>query len=581
MTSSTLRPPQSRPAYSAPAEGQRFSLGQELVRSGAITHDELEAAQVEQAQRGWQLDRVLQELGFITEDELVPFTGRLLGVPSLRLREGHVDPEVVQIIPRVVARRIKVIALFRVRDELTVAMAEPQCLDHIDEIERVTGLEVRAVFALGSAIDQMLERAYENNFGVDTITADFDSNDIKVDDESLAIELNAAGLNDEASPVINLVNYLIVHAVRQGASDVHIEPGLNHSIVRYRIDGQLREVLRPRREFHPAIVSRLKVMAKLDIAEHRTPQDGRIQVSVESCGIDLRVSTLPTVRGEKVVLRVLDRRNITFNLNELGIPTHLLTRMEKMLTRPHGLILVTGPTGSGKTTTLYSCLELVKSVEKNIVTVEDPVEYQLELINQIQAGSRQLNFATALRSILRQDPDIIMVGEIRDAETAELAIQAALTGHLVLSTLHTNDSPSVVTRLLDMGVESFKISAALVGAIAQRLVRTICPACRASYYPTTELLDSIGYTGDRRRQFVRGEGCAECFDTGFRGRIGVYEAMLATRRIREVIARSPDIDKLRACHLEEGGTTLMQAGIRMAEEGRTSLEEVLRVAMAD
>ena len=397
----------------------------------------------------------------------------------------------------------------------------------------------------------------------------------------LSIELEAEGLSDEASPVINLVNYVIVHAVRQGASDVHIEPGLNHSIVRYRIDGLLREVLRPRREFHPSIVSRLKVMARLDIADHRTPQDGRIQVSVEGCGIDLRVSTLPTVRGEKVVLRVLDRRNITFNLNDLGIPTHLLERIEKMLARPHGLMLVTGPTGSGKTTTLYSALELVKSVEKNIVTVEDPVEYQLELINQVPAGSRQLNFSTALRSILRQDPDIIMVGEIRDRDTAEIAIQAALTGHLVLSTLHTNDSPTVVTRLLDMGVESFKISAALVGAIAQRLVRTICPSCRTTYYPAENLLESIAYTGDRRRQFVRGEGCHECFDTGFRGRIGIYEVMLATRRIRELIAKAPDIDQLRRCHLDEGGTTLMQAGIRMAEEGRTSLEEVVRAAMAD
>jgi type IV pilus assembly protein PilB len=577
MSGPTSQPPA---IIGVPAR-QVSSLGLELVRSGVITNDELDAARAEQVQRGWELERVLLELGFISEDELVPFTSRLLGVASLRLREGHVDPQVVQLLPRIPARRMKAIALFRVRDELTVAMAEPQCLDHTDEIERITGLEVRPVYALASTIDQMLERAYDNGFGDHAITADFDQNDIQVDNELVSIELESGGLSDEASPVINLVNYVIVHAVRQGASDAHIEPGLNHSIVRFRIDGQLREVLRPRREFHPAIVSRLKVMAKLDIAEHRTPQDGRIQVSVEGAGIDLRVSTLPTVRGEKVVLRVLDRRNITFNLNDLGIPTHLLERMEKMLTRPHGLMLVTGPTGSGKTTTLYSALELVKSVEKNIVTVEDPVEYQLELINQIQAGSRQLNFSTALRSILRQDPDIIMVGEIRDRETAEIAIQAALTGHLVLSTLHTNDSPSVVTRLLDMGVESFKISAALVGAIAQRLVRTICPSCRTTYYPAEDLLESIEYTGDRRRQFVRGEGCHECFDTGFRGRIGIYEVMLATRRVRELIAKSPDIDQLRRCHLDEGGTTLMQAGIRMAEEGRTSLEEVVRAAMAD
>lgn len=581
MTQAIAQLPDPAPVAGQTRVGRRMTLAQELVRNGVITGEELDAARAEQAQKGWQLDRVLLELGFITEDELVPFTGKLLGVPAIRLREAHIDPLAVKLIPAPVSSRLKAIALFKVRGELTVAMSEPQCLDHIDEIERITELEVRPVFALASAIEQMAERAYENDFGVDTITAEVDSNDITVDDELPSIELDAAGLNDEASPVINLVNYVIVHAVRQGASDVHIEPGLSHSIVRFRVDGQLREVLRPRREFHPAIVSRLKVMAKLDIAEHRTPQDGRIQVSVEGTGIDLRVSTLPTVRGEKVVLRVLDRRNITFNLNQLGIPAHLLDRMQSMLARPHGLLLVTGPTGSGKTTTLYSALELVKSPEKNIVTVEDPVEYQLELINQIQAGSRQLTFATALRSILRQDPDIIMVGEIRDRETAEIAIQAALTGHLVLSTLHTNDAPSVVTRLLDMGIESFKIAAALVGAIAQRLVRTICPACRTTYYPAEEVLDSTGYAGDRRRQFNRGEGCHECFDTGFRGRIGIYEVMPASRRIREVISRSSDIDQLRQCYIDEGGTTLMQAGIRMAEEGRTSLEEVARVAMAD
>ena len=350
-------------------------------------------------------------------------------------------------------------------------------------------------------------------------------------------------------------------------------------MVRFRVDGQLREVLRPRSDIHPAIVSRIKVMAKMDIAEHRNPQDGRIRVRVEGREIDLRVSTLPTVLGEKVVMRVLDRRNVTFNLDELGVPDDQLGCVKKMLSRPYGLVLVTGPTGSGKTTTLYSAMELIKSVTHNIVTVEDPVEYQLELINQVQASaSRHMTFANALRSILRQDPDVIMVGEIRDAETAEIAIQAALTGHLVLSTLHTNDSCGAVTRLLDMGIAGFKISAALVGVVAQRLVRTICPNCRTHYYPTAEYLQMLNYQGDTRRSFHRGEGCTQCFDTGFRGRRGVYEILEVNRDIRELVSHDPDLEKLRRLHREHGGSTLLEEGLRMAEAGQTSLEEIARIA---
>ena len=312
------------------------------------------------------------------------------------------------------------------------------------------------------------------------------------------------------------------------------------------------------------------------------PQDGRIHVLVEGRGIDLRVSTLPTITGEKIVMRLLDRKNVTFNLDQLGVPPHILSRTKDMLTRPHGLLLVTGPTGSGKTTTLYSAIELIKSVHRNIVTVEDPVEYQLDQINQVQVGAtKAMTFAGALRSILRQDPDVIMVGEIRDAETANMAIQAALTGHLVLSTLHTNDAPSAVTRLSDMGIEPYKTAAALVGVIAQRLVRTICPSCRSPYFPPEELLDLVRYEGDRRRQFIRGEGCRECFDTGFRGRLGVYEVLWVSREMRQVIVQHADVEPLRKCHLSQGGTLLMKEGLRLAEEGITSLEEVIRVAYSD
>ena len=333
---------------------------------------------------------------------------------------------------------------------------------------------------------------------------------------------------------------------------------------------------------HPAVVSRIKVMGKMDIAEHRMPQDGRCRVSVEGKEVDLRISTLPTVLGEKVVIRVLDQRRLTFNLDELGMPVELLGQVKSLLAKPYGLLLVTGPTGSGKTTTLYSALELIKSVHRNIVTVEDPVEYQLELINQVQVdGSRALTFSSALRSILRQDPDVIMVGEIRDPETAQVAVQAALTGHLVLSTLHTNDSAGAVTRLLDMGVPSYKVAACLVGVIAQRLVRTICPTCRTSHYPSQEMLTALRFPGDRRRSFSRGEGCRGCFDTGFQGSTGIYEVLVAEPPLRELISRNSDLEAIRSWFRDQGGMTLAHCAMRLAEKEATSLEEVLRVAAFD
>lgn len=557
-------------------------LGEQLVRAGILTEQELESALSEQPKKQLRLGEVLLEMGFVKEEELLPFLGNQFAVPAVRLREGLIDPRIVDRIPRPIAEKSTALALFAVGDTLTVCMSEPQNLDRIDDLERVSGLKIRPVFGLESSIQAMIPRAYENDFGVDAVTADMDRDAVSVESEAIDIDLKSVESMAEGSPVINLVNYILVHAVRQKSSDIHIEPGMHNSAVRFRVDGHLREVLKPRKEFHPAIVSRLKVMSRLDIAEHRVPQDGRIHVRVEGRDIDLRVSTLPTVRGEKVVMRLLDRNAVTFNLEELGIPGHLIHPMREMLDRPYGLMLVTGPTGSGKTTTLYSALELVKSVERNIVTVEDPVEYQLDSINQVQVGAtKQMHFASALRSILRQDPDIIMIGEIRDRETAEIAIQSALTGHLVLSTLHTNDSASAVTRLLDMDIESFKIAAALVGVVAQRLVRQVCPECRIQYYPSTEVLDTVGYSGDRRRQFVKGEGCRICFDTGFQGRTGVYEVLTVTRAMRELISTQPELERLRSLHAEEGGSTLLSEGIRVAEEGKTSLSEVMRIAFCD
>ncbi len=461
-------------------------------------------------------------------------------------------------------------------------MTQPQNLRRLDELERITGYRIRPVLALRSSIQEILRRAYDDDFAVDAVTADMDREAVELQADAIHVELDSVESMVDGSPIVNLVNYMIVHAVRQGASDIYIEPGHKHSTVRFRVDGQLREVLRPRKDYHAALVSRVKVMAKLDIAEHRAPQDGRIHVFVESREIDLRVSTLPTVQGEKVVMRVLDRRNVTFNLDELGLPGNQLDTMKQMLTKPYGLLLVTGPTGSGKTTTLYSAIELVKSVHRNIVTVEDPVEYQLDLVNQVQVGlSKSLTFAGALRSILRQDPDVIMVGEIRDQETAEVAIQAALTGHLVLSTLHTNDSASAVTRLVDMGVAPFKISAALVGVIAQRLVRNVCPACVMHYFPHAEFLEMLHYKGDKRRQFVRGEGCPKCYDTGFKGRTGVYEILKVTGETRELITKAASLEEMRAAHKRQGGSSLLEEGIHLAEASKTSLEEIARVAYFD
>ena len=560
----------------------RLPLGERLVQAGLLTPEELQAALARQSARSSRLGEVLTEMGFVDEEDLLPYLAAQMGIESVRLRDGVIDPEAVKLLPRHHADRLEAVALMKVFDTLTVAMTEPQDLRRVDELERVTGLCVRPVLALRKGVVETLKRCYDGDFAVDAVTADIDRDSVAVAADSVSLDLKDLGSLADGSPIINLVNYIVVHAVRQGASDIHVEPGQGHTSIRYRVDGQLREVLRPKKEFHPALVSRIKVLAKLDIAEHRAPQDGRVHASVEGREIDLRVSTLPTVLGEKVVLRVLDRRNVTFDLDRLGVPLDRLTSLKRMLGSPHGLVLVTGPTGSGKTTTLYSALELIKGTHRNVVTVEDPVEYQLELINQVQAGiSPGMTFANALRSILRQDPDVIMVGEIRDAETAEVAIQAALTGHLVLSTLHTNDSASAITRLMDMGIASYKIAAALAGVVAQRLVRTVCPGCRSHYYPSAEYLELLHYTGDRRRQFIRGEGCRDCHDTGFRGRRGIYEIFPCTPDVRSLISGDASLDRLRAAQTKSGMTTLRDEGLRLAEEGLTSLEEIAAVTLFD
>lgn len=556
-------------------------LGERLVSEGILTHEQLQSALIQQS-TGQRLGEALVDMGLLAESDLLPFLADQVGVPHVQLREGLIDPAAAVLIPKPLAEACHALALFKVHQVLTVAMAEPQNLESIDRLERATGLHVRPVLALQGPIHDLLERVYGDGFQVDSITAEMEQDAVALGDEAVQIDLETMAEGGESSPIINLVNYVLLQAVRQRASDIHIEAGSQHSTVRYRVDGILREVIRPRKEYHAAMVSRLKVMGKMDIAEHRLPQDGRIHIVVDQRPIDLRISTLPTVLGEKVVLRILDRASITFRLEELGIPDRQMKTLSSLISRPNGLLLVTGPTGSGKTTTLYSILELLKSVERNIVTVEDPVEYRLDLINQVHVSTAaNMSFARALRAILRQDPDIIMIGEIRDLETAEIAVQAALTGHLVLSTLHTNDSPGAIPRLIDMGVAPFKIAASLIGVVAQRLARKICPHCGTTYYPSPMTLDAIRYAGDRNRQFTRGAGCDKCYDTGFKGRVGIYELLEVNREMRDLIARGGSSSELRSLALSQGFRTLGEQAIEMAEQGTTSLDEIMRVAVFD
>ena len=554
-------------------------LGDELLQAGLINQDQLDEALRRQSSLGMRLGEALVELGFVVEEDIFPFVAQRLGVPSVQLRDGLVDPLAARLLPRAKAESLKALALFKVRNTLCVAMADPLNLRNTDEIERITGLKLRPIVAHAKTIQRMIQRVYDEDFQVDAVTADMEESAVEISEDIVQVDLQRIGKSGESSPVVNLVSFLIMQALRHKASDIHIEPGRRHTMVRFRVDGQLREVLRPRRDLHPALVSRVKVIAQMDIAEHRLPQDGRVHVVVDHREVDLRVSILPTVLGEKVVIRVLDRQRLTFDLAKLGFSDQVFSEFRRLLAKPHGLLLVTGPTGSGKTTTLYSALELVKTVHRNIVTVEDPVEYQLELVNQVMVDeATTLTFPKALRSILRQDPDVIMVGEIRDPETANVAVQAALTGHLVLSTLHTNDSSGAVVRLLDMGVASYKVAAAMIGVVAQRLVRGVCPECKTNHYPPRELLESIQYKGDYRRSFVRGQGCPQCHDTGHYERRGIYELLSFDRPVRESVAQNASLEEMRAHLQRQKMPNLFSQAIQLAEDGETSLDEAIRVS---
>ncbi|MEK6797335.1 MAG: ATPase, T2SS/T4P/T4SS family [Planctomycetota bacterium] len=559
-------------------------LGDQLVRDGLITPEQLAEALARQKQAGVRIGAALVQIGAITADALVASLSKSLQVKGVVLRHGLIDTKVAKLIEREEAERLRVLPLFRVRDELTVAMTQPKSIPTIDRLAQLTGVRIRPVLVLEENLAEFQTKYLAEEVNVDSFLASIDPADVQIDENEAIDEGPITDLDKmvAGSPVVNLVNLAILNALRAGASDVHIEPDRDATHIRFRVDGQLREAIKPPKGLHAAIVSRVKVIGRMDIAEKRLPQEGRVHLVADRREIDLRVSSMPTVLGEKIVLRILDKSNLSFELNTLGVRGHDRRAIEAMARSPYGLILVTGPTGSGKTTTLYSCLDLLRSEATNIVTIEDPVEYQLPLVNQVQVNERVgLNFVRALRSILRQDPDVIMVGEIRDEETARVAIQAALTGHLVLSTLHTNDCPGGVMRLLDMGIEPYLISSSVLGFVAQRLARKICPACKTSYYPPAELLRNVGWERRTTELFHRGEGCRECNNTGFRGRTGIYEVMVLDQELKRLVQNRCSETDMRVHLAEEGWRTLREKALDLVEGGESTLEEVLRVTRSE
>ncbi|HEY7492501.1 MAG TPA: ATPase, T2SS/T4P/T4SS family [Candidatus Tectomicrobia bacterium] len=560
----------------------RKPLGELLVDCGALTPAQRDIALQRQRQTGQRFGDVCLEMALISEQQLMDVLAEQWRIPTVQLRKGLVDAKIVSVLPRDKAQRYGVMPMFKVEETLTIATADPHSLLALDDLENLTQCRVQPVLCRAEDISRCLQEYYGEQVQVDDFLSSLEEAEVAVA-EALETDNNAE-LEARAgeSPVINLVNLLILKAIKSNASDIHLEPDLRTFRVRYRIDGVLYEVMKLRPNLQPAVAARLKVMANLDIAERRLPQEGRMHVTAQGREIDLRFSSMPTVQGEKIVLRLLDKRQAIRSLEQLGFVGETLRRFKELVHRPLGLVLVTGPTGSGKTTTLYTAIDAINTMGKNILTIEDPVEYQLELINQIQVRDAiGLSFARILRSVLRQDPDVIMVGEIRDRETAEIAIQAALTGHLVLSTLHTNDSAGAITRLLDMGVEPYLVSSAVSGVLAQRLVRTICPACKTLYYASAPLKAQLGIPAEQNLQLARGRGCEECYDSGFRGRVGIYEFLFVDDALRNVILRRPSTEEVRQQRQQSDLSSLLQEGFLKVVQKFTTIEEVSRAVHLD
>jgi len=556
-------------------------LGELLVRENLISLQQLQRAQDEQKKAGGRIGYHLTKLGFIEESELTNFLSKQYGVPSINLKEFDIDGEVVKLVPKEVAEKHQCIPVNRAGASLILAMSDPSNIFAIDDIKFLTGYNVEVVVASEQAIKESLEKYYtEKGPSYEEVMEGFDEGDISVEhDQGGVTDLSDLEKSASDAPVVKLVNLILLDAIKKGASDIHVEPYETDFRVRYRVDGVLYEVMKPPIKLKLAIISRLKIMAELDIAERRLPQDGRIKLKLgKGREMDFRVSVCPTLFGEKVVLRLLDKSNLQLDMTKLGFDPDPLKAFKEAIDRPYGMVLVTGPTGSGKTTTLYSALSELNKTTDNISTAEDPVEFNFAGINQVQMHEDiGLNFAAALRSFLRQDPDIIMVGEIRDFETAEIGIKAALTGHLVLSTLHTNDAPGTVSRLLNMGIEPFLVTSAVNLILAQRLARKLCQECKKPVDVPQQALLDIGVQPDEAGSFQVFEpgGCRTCNDRGYKGRVALYEVMPLWDSLKELVINGASTAELKAEAIRLGMQTLRMAGIAKLKSGMTSIEEVV------
>jgi type IV pilus assembly protein PilB len=569
-------------------------IGELLVKENYITADQLEAALKHQRQNGGRLGSILINLGFVEDDDITALLSRKYGVPSINLTFFEIDPSVIKLIPVDVAQKYMVVPLSRVGSTLTVASADPTNVFAMDDIKFMTGFNVEPVVASETSIMEALEKYYGTPHSIELkrvyeqIAQGDRENSVDLDlettlEDEREISPDELQRSSEDAPIIRLVNLILSDSLKKGASDIHLEPYEKDFRVRFRVDGILYNMMNPPLKLRDAIISRIKIMAKLDISEKRLPQDGRIKIRTTFDGrkkeIDYRVSSLPTLFGEKIVLRILDRDNLPLDMSKLGFEESSLKKVEAAIAKPYGMVLVTGPTGSGKTSTLYSALNRLNTPETNIMTAEDPVEYNFRGINQVQIREQiGLTFAAALRSFLRQDPNIILVGEIRDFETTEIAIKAALTGHLVLSSVHTNDAPSTISRLLNMGIEPFLVATSVHLICAQRLIRKICPDCRVEMKTPLQALTSAGFTQEEAKTIhtFKGEGCKTCNGTGYKGRIGMYEVMEIGEDIQELILVGASAREIRRKAVEEGMLTLRQSGLAKIKAGATTLEEVLR-----
>jgi len=566
-----------------------LKIGEFLVRSNLINQDQLDKALEEQKQTGGRVGEHLIRLGFVTEEDILDCLSQQYGVPSINLRHFEIDESIIRLIPADVARKYQFIPVSKTGATLTVAMADPTNVFAMDDITFITGYRVEPVVASEEALREAIDKYYGTTHALelkkvmeDLQTVEESALEVLEEEEDLDDITDLEASADEA-PVVRLVNLVLTDALKRGASDIHIEPYEKTYRVRFRIDGVLSEVMNPPMKLKEAIASRIKILSKLDIAEKRLPQDGRIRIKMKFQGklkeLDFRVSTVPTMHGEKIVMRLLDRDTLMLDMTKLGFEKGSLKNFEEAIFRPYGMVLVTGPAGSGKSNTLYSALSRINTPEVNILTAEDPVEFQLPGVNQVQMKeSIGLNFAAALRSFLRQDPNIVLVGEIRDFETAEIAIKAALTGHLVMSTLHTNDAPSSINRLMNMGIEPFLVATSVNLICAQRLIRRICQNCKQEEDVPVQALLNIGFseTEAPNIQLYKGRGCEQCNQRGYKGRIGLYEVMEVSEDVRELILSGASAVELRRKALEEGMIGLRQSGLQKIRDGVTTIEEVVR-----